>query len=122
MSKTIRKRGNGLIAAVLLGMLLLQPSPDSSPQAAPSALPTTQTLPATTGTTSSKASQIASAVGKLPLRFEANMGQTDPRVAFLARGSGYTVFLTADEAVMELNPASPSNPIQSNDRPNRKAA
>jgi hypothetical protein len=32
--------------------------------------------------------------GKLPLAFEANKGQTDERVDFLARGRGYTLFLT----------------------------
>lgn len=31
----------------------------------------------------------------LPLAFEANQGQTDPRVKYMARGSGYTAFLTA---------------------------
>jgi hypothetical protein len=40
--------------------------------------------------------------GKLPLSFEANRGQTDPRVKFLSRGSGYTLFLTGDEAVLSL--------------------
>lgn len=34
--------------------------------------------------------------------FEANQGQTDPRVKFLSRGRGYGLFLTADEAVLEL--------------------
>jgi len=38
----------------------------------------------------------------LPLFFEPNHGQTDPRVKFLARGAGYTLFLTANEAVLEL--------------------
>jgi hypothetical protein len=37
--------------------------------------------------------------GKLPLSFEPNQGQTDARVKFLARASGYTLFVTADEAV-----------------------
>ncbi len=36
----------------------------------------------------------------LPLRFEPNMGQTDPSVRFLARVNGYTLFLTASESVM----------------------
>src|SRR6266700_6442648 len=40
--------------------------------------------------------------GKVPLSFEANQGQTDPRVKFLSRGSGYTLFLTGDEAVLAL--------------------
>ncbi|HEX9110806.1 MAG TPA: SBBP repeat-containing protein [Terriglobales bacterium] len=44
----------------------------------------------------------------LPLFFEPNQGQTDPQVKFLARGSGYGLFLTADEAVLELQPSAPS--------------
>ena len=40
--------------------------------------------------------------GKLPLSFEANQGQTDPQVEFLSRGSGYTLFLTGNEAVLDL--------------------
>lgn len=39
---------------------------------------------------------------KLPLGFEANQGQTDPSVKFLARGSGYGLFLTEKEAVLVL--------------------
>jgi hypothetical protein len=39
---------------------------------------------------------------RLPLRFEPNLGQSEPRVLFLARGSGYGLYLTAEEAVMVL--------------------
>jgi hypothetical protein len=39
---------------------------------------------------------------RLPLAFEANQGQTDARVRFLARGPRYTVFLTDEEAVLAL--------------------
>jgi len=39
---------------------------------------------------------------KLPLSFEANQGQTDAQVKFLARGQGYTLFLTSQEAVLSL--------------------
>ena len=39
---------------------------------------------------------------KLPLSFEINQGQTDPRVKFLSRGGGYTLFLTGNEAVLSL--------------------
>ena len=46
--------------------------------------------------------KIAESYGKLPLRFEANQGQTDSRVQFLSRGSGYTLFLTPTEAVLTL--------------------
>src|SRR6267378_3573236 len=46
--------------------------------------------------------------GRLPLSFEANQGQTDPRVKFLARGQGYTVFLTqGGEAVLTLHKPAP---------------
>jgi uncharacterized protein (TIGR03437 family) len=46
--------------------------------------------------------RIEQSYGKLPMRFEANQGQTDARVKFTARGPGYAVFLTADEAVLRL--------------------
>ena len=42
------------------------------------------------------------AYNHLPLIFEENQGQTDSRVKFLARGSGYGLFLTAHEAVLAL--------------------
>jgi hypothetical protein len=40
------------------------------------------------------------AYGKLPLTFEENGGQTDPVVQYVSRGPGYTVFLTAGEALV----------------------
>jgi ELWxxDGT repeat protein len=46
--------------------------------------------------------QVLQAYGKLPLRFEANQDQTDAQVKFLARGGGYTLFLTSTEAVFAL--------------------
>ena len=52
-------------------------------------------------------SKIQNAYGRLPLSFEANLGQTDARVRFLARGGGYTIFLTADEAVLALRKSHP---------------
>ncbi len=39
---------------------------------------------------------------ELPLAFEANEGQTAEEVDFLARGSGYTVYLTEGDAVLAL--------------------
>jgi hypothetical protein len=46
--------------------------------------------------------RLVSGHGKLPLSFEANDGQSDARVKFLSRGRGYTMFLTGNEAVLEL--------------------
>jgi uncharacterized repeat protein (TIGR01451 family) len=39
-------------------------------------------------------------LSSLPMSFEVNEGQTDGRVRFLARGTGYALFLTNDSAVM----------------------
>ena len=39
-------------------------------------------------------------LNKLPLAFERNQGQTGSQVKFLARGQGYTLFLTSGEAVL----------------------
>lgn len=44
----------------------------------------------------------AAAYGKLPLIFEQNEGQTAAEVDFLARGQGYTLFLTGESAVLSL--------------------
>jgi len=46
--------------------------------------------------------QIRTAFAQLPMIFEANQGQTDSRVKFIARGSGYGLFLAGDEAVLKL--------------------
>lgn len=47
------------------------------------------------------------AYGRLPLSFEENRGQTDPKVKFVARGSGYSLFLTPTETVLKLRDGSP---------------
>src|SRR5688572_27734664 len=52
--------------------------------------------------------RLSEAYGQLPLSFEANLGQTDPQVDFISRGSGYTLFLSPREAVLALRAASPS--------------
>jgi hypothetical protein len=49
--------------------------------------------------------RVIESYGKLPLTFEANAGQTDPQVKFLARGAGYTLFLESDKAVLALRSA-----------------
>jgi hypothetical protein len=47
----------------------------------------------------------ATSYGRVELSFEANHGQTDRSVNFLARGSGYTLFLKPTEAVCVLQSA-----------------
>jgi hypothetical protein len=44
------------------------------------------------------------AYGKMPLSFEANLGQADSQVKFLSRGRGHTLFLTSTEVVLSLQP------------------
>ena len=43
---------------------------------------------------------------RLPLEFEANQGQSDSQVKFLARGQGYALFLTSNDAVLSLSKSS----------------
>ena len=86
-----------LIAGILLHLGASQPMASS--------LPAYDSPWERTGQTSASFSPKAGAgnsLAHLPLNFEANQGQTDGRVKFLARGTGYTVFLTQDEAVMKL--------------------
>ena len=52
--------------------------------------------------------RLQAAYGKLPLAFERNMGQADRHVQFLARGSGYSLFLTPNQAVFALSKHTPS--------------
>lgn len=74
-----------------------------------------------TSPTDSKSTDASVAVfGKLPLRFEENVGQTDLGVQFISRGPGYTLFLTPSGAVFKLSGQKPdqrsltpgSNPSQ----------
>ncbi|WP_420266126.1 SBBP repeat-containing protein [Candidatus Magnetominusculus dajiuhuensis] len=44
----------------------------------------------------------AQSYGKLPIAFEANEGQTDPKVKYTAKGQGYTLFLTPQEFVLGM--------------------
>ncbi|MBZ5507714.1 MAG: SBBP repeat-containing protein [Acidobacteriia bacterium] len=46
--------------------------------------------------------QVEAGYGKLPLAFEPNRGQTDPRVKFLSRAGNRMLWLTADEAVLAV--------------------
>jgi hypothetical protein len=68
---------------------------------------------ASTGTTahdfaSTPAPRPSGAYGDLPLSFEENCGQADSRVKYLARGRGYTLFLTPKATVLELRHPSPA--------------
>jgi uncharacterized repeat protein (TIGR01451 family) len=53
-------------------------------------------------------------LGQLPLIFEPNQGQADPRAKFLAHGAGYSLFLDHEGAVlaMQTPQASPAGPSE----------
>jgi len=57
--------------------------------------------------------------GRLPLHFEANLGQTHEDVRFLARGSGYSLYLTAGEAVLVLARPNPDAKRDAHGTPER---
>jgi hypothetical protein len=52
--------------------------------------------------------QLTQAYAALPLRFEANHGQTDAQVKFLSRARGSVLFLTSTEAVLALQQPGPA--------------
>ena len=71
-------------------------------QFADSFQPTTASQQFSTESARSLRTHALAAVSHLPLTFEPNVGQTDPRVKFLAHGTGYGLFLMADGTVMTL--------------------
>jgi hypothetical protein len=50
----------------------------------------------------SRGTHMDESYGRLPLSFERNVGQTDPRVDFVSRGRGYVVYLSGGDAVLAL--------------------
>lgn len=80
--------------------LTVKSSDSSVTKAAPNDKPTSNEV------TSRQRAQLNEAYGKLPLRFEINKGQMDSRIQFVARGSGYNLFLTPAESVMVLSKSS----------------
>jgi hypothetical protein len=65
-------------------------------------------LAAATGSSAAAAAhgRIQANYAALPLAFEQNQGQTDAQVKYMARGDGYTLFLTANDAVFSLRSSS----------------
>lgn len=68
-------------------------------------------LPATPPAGAAAQTRPVTGYGQLPLAFEANQGQSDEQVRFLARGDGYSLFLTATEAVLSLRAPAPSSTV-----------
>ncbi|MGI8656427.1 MAG: SBBP repeat-containing protein [Pyrinomonadaceae bacterium] len=74
---------------------------DSANASGKSAKASTRSAPS--ATEQSTRARINQAYGELPLSFEANRGQSNAAVKFLARGAGYNLFLTPTETVLALH-------------------
>jgi len=88
----------GLSFLAIVGFGLLQRT-----QASESVLPDRQVSTAPTKIQP----KLVTSYGKLPLSFEANQGQARGPVKFLSHGRGYTIYLTADEAVLTVRKSQP---------------
>jgi hypothetical protein len=82
------------------------PPPTQSISANPASRPAAVVNDSLRGTPQAGRARMLEAYGNLPLSFEINEGQTDPRVEFLSRG-GYSLFLTANEVLLTLRKGSP---------------
>jgi hypothetical protein len=91
------------VLAVVAIALLVFPTPRR--HGAGSASPP---LASATGSSAAAAAhgRIQANYAALPLAFEQNQGQTDAQVKYMARGDGYTLFLTANDAVFSLRSSS----------------
>src|SRR5262249_5713533 len=90
-----------LCAAAALAVTCFAAS-ESAGQTAARPAASGQTTPSTTAPSPADKQRVVQEYGKLPLSFEANQGQTDPKVKFLSRGPGYRLFLLPDQAVLTL--------------------
>src|SRR5262245_50833493 len=61
--------------------------------------------------------RISRSYGALPMLFEANHDQTDARVRFIARGGGYALFLSDNEATLRLRKSNHGSNTASLDSP-----
>jgi len=76
----------------------------------------------TSSTPAAADARISENYGKLPLHFEANQGQSHQDVRFLSRGPGYSLYLTAGEAVLVLSRPNLEKKDDGRSTPGRRAA
>ncbi len=107
-SSGARKPLTLLLTALLLGSVSGTVHPAGPP--APVATPAAPAGPLTPAPAALK-QQVQAELGKMDLSFEENKGQSEAQVRYLARGKGYTAFLTDQEAVVVYSaPAKPPAP------------
>jgi hypothetical protein len=78
--------------------------------------------PSTAVSSTSHSAHLFETFVKLPLSFEANQGQVDSRVKFLARGAGYSLYLTTTEAVMSFRKSAIGETHESDGKENTSTA
>jgi Bacterial Ig-like domain (group 3)/MBG domain (YGX type)/Chitobiase/beta-hexosaminidase C-terminal domain/Beta-propeller repeat len=93
-ARLTRWRAFVVVFAVVAVMLL--------PSGAAGQSATHRVAPTTARSAAPTTAAVAGEYGRLPLSFEVNDGQIAREVQFLARGSGYSLFLTEDAAVLSL--------------------
>jgi RHS repeat-associated protein len=84
-------------------------------RAYPGLIPTVPIASADSAPAASQASPRASSY-HLPVAFEANVGQTDPAVRFLAHAPGGTFFFTPQEVVLTMAAPTPATPLATSSR------
>ena len=99
--KKFTPAGTVIVAAVMLALLGIISVRSLRPSAAMK-----RVSPSAQASAPQDRARILSSMASLPLAFEENQGQTDAQVKYMARGNGYTVFLTARDAVMALHSSS----------------
>src|SRR5229473_6947374 len=90
-----------LFSAAVLAITCIAAS-ECAAQTSDNGAPAKLISPAANAPSPAAKQKVAEEYGKLPLSFEANHGQTDPKVKFLSRGPGYKLFLLPNEAVLML--------------------
>jgi hypothetical protein len=96
-SKTLRNVGLGIALVLAVGMSAAYSHRGSSPRATAAGGKDVAAQPASLDKSHAKA-----ALMSLPLAFEANKGQLDPRVKYLAHAQGYTAYFAGNEVALSI--------------------
>jgi len=109
---TVVSRTRRLLAVALGGALVVASPVAAAPAvheqatlAANNTVPVSATPMHLSGSAGPVADRARRAIATMPLAFEANRGQSDARVRYLARGEDFTLFLTRRSAVFDLGGA-----------------
>jgi len=94
----------GTILAIIISLVIVAARPGTFAWGAEraSSTPSQPAASQSTAATAAVRAKVLQNYGQLPISFEPNQGQVDSKVKFLSRGQGYTLFLTGDEAVLDL--------------------